>query len=202
MFLVSEAALFEKRKCRFLSNNLFSHVADHLYLQGNDIGGVIPTEICSKQQAEHNFLQSFKTDCDSKVSCSCCTNCQTNTGDISDNGGGLSEGELDILEKLAVLSGPSVHITSTPQHKSAHWIIKEDEMQLTLDSDHLIQRYIISLLYELSDGQCIQRISGVDECQWQAEHPDGSTSYRLQCSASGMIEDLELGKQCTFLNRV
>ncbi len=194
-----------KRKCKLLSNNLFSHFVDHLYLQGNDIEGVIPTEICSKQQVEHNFLQSFKTDCEddsSKVSCSCCTNCQTNTGDTSGNGGGLSQGDLDILEKLAVLSGPSVHITSTPQHKSAHWIIKEDEMQLTVDSDHLIQRYIISFLYELTDGQCIQRISGVDECQWKAIHPDESTWDRIHCSTSGMIEDLELGKQSTLLKRM
>ena len=155
--------------------------------------GEVPKDLCSMRIKGE--LLSFATDCtpdDLKVQCSCCTNCKIDLNGGDNFSPGLDSRGLAIMVKLKLLSGNAVADESTPQHKAAHWIMKQDEMMLTSDSPQLYQRYVLALMYELGDETCFER-SEVDECHWVSNGDAGVTWERIACDSNGVVEYLKLG---------
>lgn len=151
-------------------------------------------------------MNLFYVDCEPdnlKVQCQCCTNCLNDEdGPEDDSSGdgnhitpGLTERQLAILNKLKEFSSKVV-VDSTPQHKAAHWMMKEDD--IAADSDRLVQRYVINLLHEMGDGTCFERKSGVDVCDWLSKDSEGLSYSRIVCDGdNGSILDLQVGR-CQF----
>ena len=183
------------------------HQLEHMYLENNFLHGKVPTEIC--QLRDNKELQSFATDCvqgNLKVDCDCCTNCpigndQSTGGGIGGPGSGssnlvgLDSRQLAIESKLKQISGDIVAEEGTPQHRAAHFIMKQDAMMLTATSSNLYQRYVITLLGEMGDvnNRCFERRSGISECQWVSKGDSGFTWERIACDPSGFVEYLKLG---------
>lgn len=63
-----------------------------------------------------------------------------------------TEREKEITHRLKVVSGMSVSMPGTPQHKATHWILKEDASVLTADDPNILQRYFLALLYFKMEG--------------------------------------------------
>jgi len=55
--------------------------------------------------------------------------------------------EIDILEKLHIISGQSIYQEGSPQSQATSWILKEDDMTTRATDPFLVQRYILAILY-------------------------------------------------------
>lgn len=160
--------------------------------------GVVPSSICAKRKRS-DFLASFETDCTTaalKVTCSCCTNCDDKESSSGEEtlSVGLDERQLGVLAKLRELSGSAVENKNTPQHRAAHWIMKQDSMKLTANSTNLYQRYVLVLLREMGDDTCFVLQSGEDECDWSSKNSGGEYIKRIGCYDGGFVELLDLSK--------
>ena len=167
-----------------------------LLLDGNDLVGVMPTEICENRFS--GVLSALTSDCSGeskKVTCECCTSCGAGNagGDKSDDEPQKSR-QFKVIEKLTNLSGADlVGDESMPQYKATEWIAKEDDMELSADSPHLYQRYVLALLYFMMDGEkCFDIISGEDECVWVSKAVNGVVWDRIACDSSGHLKYLKL----------
>jgi Leucine-rich repeat (LRR) protein len=180
------------------------HQLVHMYLDDNKMDGQVPSGVC--QLRETAALQSFVTDClkdDLRVHCDCCTNCPSPAGNEQVPGNhlvGLDSRELAIMNKLKEISGNAVADEGTPQHRAAHFLMKQDGMKLTASSTNLYQRYVVTLLGEMSDldNKCFERQSGISECQWISKGVGGVTWDRIACDSDGVVEYLKLGMYSYF----
>ena len=93
---------------------------------------------------------------------------------------------LNITEKLYIVSGDVIYDIESPQNKALIWILYEDEMYLAHESHHLVQRYVLMVLYYSMLGEKWTKNFGygsdIDECDWYGiECKDSScTTIRLE----------------------
>lgn len=174
------------------------HKLVHMYLDETLLTGDVPDAVCQlRVRAE---LLSFVTDClpgDRSVNCDCCTNCPLEEEDDvpEDYLESLDSRELAIMNKLKVISGDAVAVVGTPQHNAAHFIMKVDSLKLTANDEFLYQRYVVTLLGEMSGSlyPCFERVSGISECNWLSNGGGGMTWERIACDSLGVVEYLKLG---------
>jgi len=180
------------------------HKLVHMYLEENSLTGDVPESVC--QLRDNAELLSFVTDClpgDRSVNCDCCTNCpiegdadgpEDGNNGSNDHFESLNPGELAIMNKLRLISGHALDVVGTPEHNAAHFIMKEDSLKLTANDEFLYQRYVVTLLGEMSGSQdaCFERESGVSECNWLSKGLGGVTWERIACDSNGVLEYLKL----------
>jgi hypothetical protein len=166
-----------------------------LDLHGNRIEGEAPEEFCVEETDSSFALQVLIFDCESPplVECDCCTPCTDESSPIMSN---LASEQLDYLalfgnrgQRIAKMLEDVSEAIYTPDSNSAaaaKWIIQEDVLQLEHSDPHLIQRFVLALLYfELDGNNWVYKdfLSG-EECIW-----DGIT-----CDTNGVITSIILRK--------
>ena len=91
---------------------------------------------------------------------------------------------------LTVSTKESLSQLHTPQLKALDWIANRDPLQLEPDSNHLLQRYALAVLYfatsELGWKREMNWLSPLHECEWKA---DGGVRA---CDSNQYITDLSL----------
>ena len=74
---------------------------------------------------------------------------------------------------LTISTKESLSQLHTPQMKALDWIANRDSLQLEPDSNHLLQRYALAVLYfstsELGWKREMHWLSPLHECEWKAE---------------------------------
>ena len=155
-------------------------------LSYNDLTGSVSQDLCNLKKSN---LNSFKVDCHD-VNCICCDGCA---------GTGLNAGGDDPMVNLrAQKIGVKAYSISTrldvePQarNQALGWIIEDDELNLTADSESLEERYILAVFYFALGGQnwTIKTkpwLSNNSHCSW----------FGVVCDDNENIEALHL---CKFL---
>lgn len=84
--------------------------------------------------------------------------------------------EAKIEEKISKLTSlEQIYNKSTPQGRAFQWILHEDERSLSADSQYLIQRYVLAVLYFSTGGDSwtygnLNFLSSLHECHWVKKH--------------------------------
>lgn len=106
----------------------------------------------------------------------------------------------ELEESLAnVTSIKKLHDKTTPQGKAFDWIVLTDPLQLPATSYHLVQRYVLGVLFFATGGQNWLHVkdiwlSGRHECSWVEEiRPSTSQRGVVQCDSENRVRHLILG---------
>jgi hypothetical protein len=168
-----------------------------LDLHGNRIEGEAPEEFCVEETDSSFALQILIFDCEDPplVTCDCCTPCTQESSPIVSNLSSVSK-QLDYLalfgnrgQRIAkVLEGVSedIYTPGSNSAAAAKWIIHEDDLKLEHSDPHLIQRYVLTLLFFELDGNnwIYKHFLRGEECTW-----DGIT-----CDSNGVLISIILRK--------
>jgi len=95
--------------------------------------------------------------------------------------------EIDIHNRLHVISGQAIYEQGSPQYQAANWIIKEDYMINRATDSFLTQRYVLVILYFQSEARLTKEWqtwlnTAGSECFW-----DG-----IEC-VNGIVSVIKLG---------
>ena len=100
-----------------------------------------------------------------------------------------------------ITSAKKLHDKTTPQGKAFDWLVISDKLQLTASSNHLVQRYILAVLYYSTAGHQWSYakkvwLSQKHECYWSEEVKAGSSNKRgvFQCDKENRVRYLQLRK--------
>mmetsp|Transcript_16891 Transcript_16891/g.23900 ORF Transcript_16891/g.23900 Transcript_16891/m.23900 type:complete len:767 (+) Transcript_16891:34-2334(+) len=128
---------------------------EKLVLRKNDLVGSVDQALCDLRA--NGKLFEFSVDC-TKISCLCCTNCasqnnsnktftsDTSTGEIY-NLNGIRDAQITKrLQQYTNLQG-------NDRIKALDWVINKDQRKLSAEDPHLLQRYVMVLLYFATSGE-------------------------------------------------
>jgi len=97
-----------------------------------------------------------------------------------------------------VTSIKTLHDKTTPQGKAFDWIVLTDPLQLPATSYHLVQRYVLGVLFYATAGPNWFHVkevwlSGRHECNWIEElRPSTSQRGVIQCDSENRVRHLML----------
>ena len=86
------------------------------------------------------------------------------------------------LNHITQLSTPNLHDKNSPQYKALCWVLTKDELfdQLKICDGTLIQRYVLALLFSLSDtlsDTLTNDLTQKDTCEWDGIECDQSKMF-------------------------
>ena len=107
----------------------------------------------------------------------------------------------EILLRLSdVSSMDQLEQNNTPQNKAFLWIVNDDALQLSVDDNHLFQRYVLALLWftTTSDEHSwrhdeILWLSERHECHWNRKNEFGNLGV-LECTKDLQVKSLLLAE--------
>mmetsp|Transcript_2763 Transcript_2763/g.3218 ORF Transcript_2763/g.3218 Transcript_2763/m.3218 type:complete len:421 (+) Transcript_2763:53-1315(+) len=89
---------------------------------------------------------------------------------------------------------------NTPQGQAFQFIVSDDPMQLIAESDHIIQRFVLAVVYYAMNGDQWDHngwLSEKHECDWYQNVPNSSIGYNARigvtCDKDKLVQELELG---------
>ena len=172
---------------------------ESLFLEKNDLNGNVENAIC--QLREKGTLEAFTTDCgktNSKIKCDCCTNCpktnnsvpaQIDTGSNNLPAVDLKSHDNGISNVLHIVSGETIFINNTPQNKAYAWIVERDLLKLGEQSENLVQRYVIALMYFQLSGESWKTKS------WLSPNQNECSFKGITCDQYYRITEIDLSNQ-------
>ena len=111
---------------------------------------------------------------------------------------------IDIEKILSMITSPSdLQNSNTPQKNALDWIIHYDKRKLQSDSNHLIQRYILAVIYFSTGGNVLSKdnfwtvcgnlnfLSSVHECNWKYKHKKRLLGV-ISCNEDSYVTNLLL----------
>ena len=154
------AQLTNIQEFRVSSNQLFGTIPQEMAIRGgnlrvvdltfNQFSGSIPEPMC------FSLMPGFvlQADCWSMESppnpCSCCTGCCDREAKIcydTDESETTRPSQDEYLNYFSEIFGDHVFYDGSPFILAARWIYNNDELQLGIESDTLLQRYILAVFY-------------------------------------------------------
>jgi len=162
-----------------------------LYLEGNDLHGSIPDDLCALRATSLQFFTSDCADLPAQVNCYCCTNCLSDAASNTDD----FERAEKIKQTLSKVSAKELLETENSFHYQAlDWIIHEDNARLVWHSPYLEQRYVAALMYYTLDG------TNWPYKQWLSGERSECLFPGIECSDLGYITTISLGKHYSILS--
>jgi hypothetical protein len=170
--------------------------SETLLLDNTNITGTVPDNFCTLPS-----LQRITADCH-EVICSCCDNCgggivpvagpPSTTGSASQNPVPTTNTEeqtreVAITNLLQKVSADSVITTGAPQNLALNWILYGDDQRASVHDTHLIQRYVLAVIYYSLGGEkwpfASSWLSGTSS---ECEYPG------VACNDNGVITTIAL----------
>lgn len=92
-----------------------------------------------------------------------------------------------------------LHDKTSPQGKAFDWLVLQDGLELAASSSHLIQRYVLAVLYYATTGHQWHYANNVwlsdkHECKWSQDFGASGSSKKgvFQCDSDNRVRHLQL----------
>jgi len=166
--------------CFFIIGTILFHfsIPSIFYKENSNNNDIIPisseeyeNQQQIQQQQQHNFLSMFRPT-------------TINTMDNNDNYVNNEKSRAINIERIMskITSINDLSNPNTPQKHALDWIIHHDKRKLQSNSNHLIQRYVLTVIYLSTGGTIINNnndwtqygnlnfLSSMHECHWKHKH--------------------------------
>jgi len=104
---------------------------------------------------------------------------------------------FNIEEKLEYISdSDALHDWTSPQGRAFQWIVNEDERMIHADDPHLVQRFVMAVIFYATAGGSwhsgdLHWLSGVHECYW-TKKVKGRPMGIVECDDDNHVTYIEL----------